>query len=297
VVEFLRTWNRFSATQLDAYLACPLRFYHSAALGLKEKAEASEDVDQRDVGSLVHRILKEFFSSFTGQPLNPESIKPTDLDAAIDRCFIEEYGKDLLGPALFLRQQVRLQLRKFLERYQVPIAQSNHIVITGLEQKFTVESRGIRFTGSIDRVETRGGKPFILDYKTGKDDAYVKIQLAKIDPKDPDSWREAIGSFQLPLYMLLYSEASQQPIDVVTPTYVFLGKNDISMEIESGIGDNAHSAAEVYQAVEPVMFSMIEEILNLDVPFKPTDHLEEECPRCPYSAICGTRWAEGWRRE
>lgn len=297
VVEFLRTWNRFSATQLDAYLACPLRFYHSAVLGLKEKAEASEDVDQRDVGSLVHRILKEFFSSFTGQPLNPESIKPTDLDAAIDRCFIEEYGKGLLGPALFLRQQVQLQLRKFLERYQVPIAQSNHIVITGLEQKFTVESRGIRFTGSIDRVETRGGKPFILDYKTGKDDAYVKIQLAKIDPKDPDSWREAIGSFQLPLYMLLYSEASQQPIDVVTPTYVFLGKNDISMEIESGIGDNAHSAAEVYQAVEPVMFSMIEEILNLDVPFKPTDHLEEECPHCPYSAICGTRWAEGWRRE
>jgi len=297
VIEFLRRWNRFSTTQLDTYLACPLKFYHSAVLGLREKAEASEDVDQRDIGSLVHRILKEYFSSFLGRPMRSGDLKSSQLDAAIDRCVAEEYGSDLLGPALFLRQQIQLQLQKFLKQYQAPITQSNEVVITGLEQKLTVEKGGIQFTGSIDRIETRNGKPFILDYKTGKDDAFLKIQPAKIDPKDPESWRDGIGSFQLPMYMLLYAEANQQPIDDVAPAFLFLGRNEVGVDIESPIGGDEYTPADVYRTVEPVMFAMIEEILNPAVPFKPTDYLEEECPRCPYGAICGTRWARGWKKD
>ncbi len=297
MIERLRTWNRFSASQLDTYLACPLKFYYGTVLGLREKAEPTEDVDQRDIGSLVHRILREFFTPLAGQVLKPEDLKAADLEAAIDRCFSEAYGADLLGSVLFLRQQVKLQLGRFLERYQQPIAQSTRLIVTGLEEKISLEKRGVQFTGSIDRIEIRDGKPFILDYKTAKDDASVKIRLAKIDPEDRHSWREGIGSFQLPVYMLLYSEANQVPVEQLTPAYVFLGRNEINAEIESGIGDEERAPAEVYAAVEPVMFKLTDEILDAGVAFQPTDRLEEECPKCPYSAICGTGWAQGSRRE
>lgn len=294
MIEHLRTWNRFSASQLDTYLACPLKFYYGAVLGLKEKTEPTEDVDQRDIGSLVHRILREFFGPLAGRVLKPEDLKGTDLEVVIDRCFAEAYGADLLGSVLFLRQQVRLQLGRFLERYQIPAAQSNRLIVRGLEQKIPVEKRGIQFTGSIDRVESRDGKLFILDYKTAKDDDYVKIQPSRIDPKDPESWREGIGSFQLPVYMLLYSEANHVPIENLTPAYVFLGRNEMSAEIEMGIGDAEMAPAGVYAAVEPVMFRMIDEILDPGVAFEPTDRLEDECLKCPYSAICATGWARGW---
>lgn len=296
MVDFLRKWNRFSSTQLDAYLACPLRFYYRTVLGLREKAEASEDVDQLDIGSLVHDILHEYFSSFAGQTLRPEDLKAENLEAVINRRFTEEYGTDLVGPALFLRQQVSLQLRKFLEGYQKVRARSDQIVIMGLEQEFTVEKGAFRCTGSIDRIETRNGRPFILDYKTGKDDAYVKIQPATLDLANPNSWREGIGSFQLPMYMLLYAEANRQPIDAITPAYLFLGRNEIDTEIEIGLGGGEYGPAMVYHAVEPVMFKLIEEILNPNAPFAPTEHFEEECPQCPYSALCGTRWAQGSAR-
>ena len=297
MIEHLRLWNRFSASQMDTYLACPLRFYYGTVLGLREKTEPTEDVDQRDIGSLVHRILREFFTPLAGRVLKPEDLKGADLDAAIDRCFAEAYGADLLGSALFLRQQVRLQLGRFLERYQIPAAQSNRLIVTGLEEKISVEKRGMQFTGSIDRIEIRDGKPFILDYKTAKDDDYVKIRPSRIDLEGPESWREGIGSFQLPVYMLLYSEANHVPIGNLTPAYVFLGRNEISADIESGIGDEEVTPAEVYAVVEPVMFKMIEEILDPCAAFEPTDRLEEECPRCPFSAICGTGWAQGWRKE
>jgi len=118
IVEHLHTWNKFSATQLDTYLACPLKFYYRTVLGLKEKNEASEDLDQRDIGSLVHHILKEFFSLHLGRTLQAASVHPSDLDAAIDRCFAEEYGINPIGPSVFLRQQIKLQLHKLLERYR-----------------------------------------------------------------------------------------------------------------------------------------------------------------------------------
>jgi len=297
VVEFLRTWNRFSASQLDTYLACPLRFYYRHVLRIREKAEASEDIDQRDVGSLVHRVLTEFFASFLGRPLASADLNPEDLDLVIDRCFAEEYGADLFGPAFFLRKQVSLQLRKLLNHYQMPIVHSSRVIITGLEQELNVETNGIRFTGSIDRIETRDGRPFILDYKTGKDDGSIGIRTAKISLDDRESWRDAIGSFQLPVYMLLYSQANGLPLDEITPAYLFLGRSDISEEIEMGIGDDESSAAEVYRAVEPVVFKLIDEMVDPEVPFEPTRHIEEECPRCLYGAICGTRWARGWRRD
>jgi ATP-dependent helicase/nuclease subunit B len=297
IIERLRTWNRFSASQLDTYLACPLRFYYSTVLGLREKAEPTDEVDQRDLGILVHRILRECFAPLAGRVLKPEDLNEEGLDAAIDRCFAQTYGADLLGPALFLRQQVRLQLGRFLERYQQPVAGSTRLIVTAIEERISVERKGIQFTGSIDRVELRDGKPFILDYKTAKDDDYVKIRLSKIELEDRSSWHEGIGSFQLPVYMLLYSEANQVPIEELTPAYIFLGGNEMGAEIEKGIGDGDAAPAEVYAAVEPVMFKMIDEILDVREAFQPTDRLEEECPSCPYSAICGTNWTQAWRRE
>ena len=297
MIERLRVWNRFSASQLDTYLKCPLKFYYSAVLGLREKTEPTEDVDQRDIGILVHRILKEFFAPLAGQVLKPEDLREADLVAAIDHCISETYGAELFGSVLFLKQQVGLQLGRFLERYQLPLAGSSRLVIIGLEERISLEKRGIQFTGSIDRIEIRDGKPFILDYKTARDDDYVKIRPSKIDLEDRESWREGIGSFQLPVYMLLYSEANHVPVEQLTPAYLFLGRNEIGTDTEVGIGDDGFSPAAIYAAVEPVMFKMIDEILEPVVAFEPTDRLEEECPKCPYSAICGTDWAQAWRKE
>ncbi|HOI42267.1 MAG TPA: PD-(D/E)XK nuclease family protein, partial [Elusimicrobiales bacterium] len=61
--------REFSPSAIDSYLACGLRFYYRYALGLDEKAEIADEVEQRDIGVVVHSVLEDFFKARAGGPL------------------------------------------------------------------------------------------------------------------------------------------------------------------------------------------------------------------------------------
>jgi hypothetical protein len=208
----------------------------------------------------------------------------------IDALYAEKYGTDLIGPSYLVKQQLTRQLEAFITGYQGPRIAQEPVRVIGLEEAITVNADGFSFTGRIDRIERRGTRHVILDYKTGRDDSHVRIDLEKLSVDDPSTWRAAIGSFQLPMYMLLYSEAKTVPITSILPAYLFLGRNAISPDIETSLGRNDHTASEVYEAVRPVLFGTINDILDPAKPFEPTEELHTTCPPCPYRAICGTSW-------
>jgi ATP-dependent helicase/nuclease subunit B len=294
VIEYLRKFQ-YTATALDTYLTCPLKFYYAHVLHLSEKEDVTEDVDEREVGSVVHAALKTFFDGVVGRALTPADLDPVRLRSVVDRLFTEEYGSELIGPAFLVKQQVMYQLGAFLREYQLPMTEAGPITIVGLEQGLSATCDGYRFTGRIDRIEQRGDKHVILDYKTGRDDRRVRINLSKLDIENPHSWRDAIGSFQLVMYMLLYSRAKQIPLESITPSYLFVGRNEVSREIETDVGGGKTTAEEVYRQVQPVMLRVIEEILDVKRAFEPTDQLNKACPSCPYSTMCGTSWVSGQR--
>lgn len=286
MVEMLRTEHRFSTSQLDTYLKCPLKFYYGTVLGLKEREEISEDVDAMEIGSLVHTILAEFFAPAIRQRLNDQHLSDMRLREVVERCFERAYGKDLVGPGYFIKQQVITQLRKFLKDYQKPKIETEEIIIEDVELKREVVRNGFTFYGKIDRVEKRNGQTVIIDYKTGNDDKYVKIRSELLDVDDRDSWGEAIGSFQLPMYMMLYAETTGTPIEDIVPLYLFLGHNTLSEKIEVGL----ESTLDIYRRVEQVMFKLVAEIVDGEVAFKPTRDFDKHCSNCPYNVICGTQW-------
>jgi CRISPR/Cas system-associated exonuclease Cas4 (RecB family) len=293
MLAHLRRNIKFSAKSLDTYLDCPLKFYYQSVLRLSEKEEASDDMDAQDVGKLVHAILKEYFEPYIASVLKKEHIQRERLEQVVDSFIQDEFGKELTGMALLLRRQVKLQLWQFLEKYQLQLLEQQKIVIEAVEYPIEVEKSGFCFSGIIDRIEKRNGRTHILDYKTGSNEKSVAVRLDKLDANDSSTWHDGIQSFQMPLYMLLYSEKMKTPMSDIAPTFLFLGRNTINQDIEVGINDDEHTAAEVYQAIEPIMFKIIEEIFNPEIPFEPTRSLEEQCPRCPYIALCGTKWVKG----
>ena len=295
MVEFLRG-QTFSASQLDTYLVCPIRFYYQNVLRLRERREASDELDDRDIGSLVHRILAEFFKPVLNRGLTPADLVEARLDETIERCFREEYGEELIGPAHFFQKQVSLQLKKFMARYQLPLVQHHEVVVNGMEVSMQAELGGVIFTGRIDRMETRDGKTHIIDYKTGLNDSRVRIRLEKLNPEDRATWRKAIGSFQLPVYMLLAGRSEGKKLEEILPLYLFLGNPDVGERTELGMENENQSAVEVYAAIEKVIMAMMmNEIFDAKSPFVPTDTPHRDCPSCPYNTICGTQWVRGWR--
>lgn len=290
ILDHLQTFE-YTATSLDTYLRCQLRFYYAHVLKLAEKEEVADDVDQAEIGRFVHEVLTQFFQPLVGKVMTPAHLDANKLRSLVDSFFAERYGTNLIGSSYLVKHQLQRQLGAFVRQYQHPKLEEGAVTLLALEQSFSVRSGKYHFTGRIDRIEQRGNRHVILDYKTGRDDSHVKINLGKLTLDDPERWRNAIGSFQLPMYMLLYSEAQRVPINSISPAYLFLGRNEISPDIEVGLGGKHNSAEEVFHAVQPVMRRLVEEIVDPARQFTPTSQFSQDCPRCPYRVLCGTSWA------
>lgn len=189
------------------------------------------------------------------------------------------------------------QLWQFVEKHQHPLSDRGDVIIKAVELPFEVERDGIRFTGRIDRIELRGNRTYIMDYKTGADVGTSMVRLDRLNLADRTTWRDAVPSLQLPIYMLLYSQQTQTPVDTISPAYLVLGQKLIDEDIEVCMADDAHSPADVYHAILPVVSGLVEEIFSPEMSFTPTDDPESHCPQCPYAAICGTQWIQPWKGE
>lgn len=277
VIRFVREENRFSASQLDVYLKCQLKFYYQFVLRLREQEEIADDIDNAQIGTLIHKILEEYFKPFIDKRISKEQLTQYQLNDVIYRIMEIKYGKELPAPTQLMRIQIKYHLWEFIEKYQ-----KEDIVIKGLERKISIEKNGIKWTGKIDRIEQRDEQIFILDYKTGSSDKYININLNKLDINNRESYQGAIGSFQLPVYMLLYANETNIPLEKITPAYLFLGKNRIDEEIEVALEKG------VYDKIEPVIFRLIDEIFDKNKDFLPTN-IGDGCSDCSYNTICSTK--------
>jgi len=286
----------FSATQLDTYLKCGLRFYYAYLLRLEEKGEVEGDIDRLGLGSFVHDVLKEFFAPFIDKPLTDGSLDSRRMEEIVDRLFVEQFGGEEIGNKYLLKVQTKKQLTAYLEGYEAPRLQVTPVTLLALEQPYQIEHDGWQFRGTIDRVEDRAGTIAILDYKIASDDARYRVRFDKLDPGDRSTWSKAIGSLQLPIYVLLYAAAQKCDIAGISPAFLILGKNEIDKRIESPLFEKHKSAGEMMSRLEFVIFGLLEELADPALPFVATDNLDEECPRCPFTGLCRTQWVRGKER-
>ncbi len=284
----------FSATALDAYLRCPLQFYYSQVLGLRERDDVSDDIDMRDVGQFVHDVLQEYLRPYVGRVLEARALSRSDMERQAGGAFDRRFGLADVASRVLMRERVIARLGEFVDSYQVPAAEKSQIEIVSLESKEEATIGETRFSVRFDRVERRtdpdgNSTIHILDYKTGGKAANSRIRFDKLDPDVRETWPEAIGSLQLALYAIVYAASHQVAPESIQAAYVFLGRHGVSPKIETGLFDKSSlDPAEGLAMVRKVVDSLIRELFDLNVPFRPTDDLDGECPRCPFSDICGT---------
>ncbi|MDR1900339.1 MAG: PD-(D/E)XK nuclease family protein [Treponema sp.] len=58
--------RRLSPTDLNEYLNCPFMWMLTRGLGIQERQTTIETIDQRELGSLYHKILERFFDGIAG---------------------------------------------------------------------------------------------------------------------------------------------------------------------------------------------------------------------------------------
>jgi CRISPR/Cas system-associated exonuclease Cas4 (RecB family) len=285
MVKFLREYP-FSATSLNTYLYCPLQFYYEYVLGLREREVVSEEFEKEEIGSFVHLVLHDYFKEKIGSILSEKDMDLRALEKVTRKQFEEKYGKDPAGEMYLLRNQVERHLKDFIRNYQVPKIREFQTEILGLEQRIDVVRDSFRLGARLDRIERRGERTVIIDYKTSANKNYLTIHFNKLDLRDRDSWIEAIGTLQLPFYLLTFSNLSGGKPNNIDCMFLLLGKARIDADIELPLFRDEAEFRENFGNLSQVIFSLLKEIVDLEKPFIPTIDTKNNCGRCVYGYLC-----------
>ena len=288
MADFLRNYH-YNATALNRYLKCPLQFYYATVLGLSPKDEITGDIERADLGSFVHNVLRHYFLNKRGRPLKAADLAVREMDSLVEDLFKKEYGKEPAGALYLLKRQVKRRMADIIRHYYIPLLEKNALTILAIEESIAAQVDGFHLKGRLDSVEQRGDKTVIVDFKTGASENNLRIDLEKLDITRRETWGKAIGSLQLPFYLMLYTEKKGRPIDEFNALFLLLGRSRISEDIELPLFDGP-SPAEMFVLLKGLIFRLLEEITDPDIPFSPAGEIKNACPNCDFKYICGTPW-------
>lgn len=297
--------RRLSASALNIYLDCKLKFYFRYVLRLFSGDEMSDDLNARHFGNALHKAL-EFLYRDTMDAKGTKVIDANDflrlensIDGAIEKAFKEEFG--MKGKKRFEfkdRNSVMAEvIKKFIlkvlamDKEYVPF----EIISLEAEDKYQrylpieVNSTTIQVQlgADIDRVDRKSGMIRVLDYKTGRDEteigSFENIFSAEVAYKYKAGRKAGYQTF---FYAWLYA-SKYGTENIITPGLINikqLFQNDFDYRLT--MDGNPISDARMYlDTFEDEMKSLLEEVFSLEVPFDQTEDLAK-CAYCDFKGIC-----------
>ncbi len=181
-----------SPSALNTFLRCPLDFFYTYILNLREESEIEEEIESSTFGTMIHQVLERIFKvNFLDKNL-ALSIPVLESEKKNINQYLEEeylkkfsktdlkYGQNKLSfevSATFLEQFLDRQIQE-LKQIDFPVFIQN--LEADIEATYQWEINGVKKTikikGQADRIDAYGSMYRIIDYKSGKCDP-EKVQF------------------------------------------------------------------------------------------------------------------------
>ncbi|MEG1539504.1 MAG: PD-(D/E)XK nuclease family protein [Muribaculaceae bacterium] len=288
-----------SASAINSYIDCPLKFYLDKVEGIRVEDEISEFIDSKTFGTIIHEVMRELYMSV---PANKEGRRTITVDTfrnfniqnSITRTVNKEYLKKgnncndtLTGENILIGDIIKYYVDAILQ-YDKNIC--NFTFEQG-EEKETLywkitDDISINFVQYIDRVDTVDDGLIntlrrIVDYKSGNDSSgftSVNQLFENISER-----RSAI--LQLMLYCNVYSIIHNFDAPIQPLLYNFKAiKNQNEFYIKYGKNKliDYHEINDEFMA----FFSqIIKEMFDVNVPFRQTCN-PKICDYCNFTDFC-----------
>jgi hypothetical protein len=286
-----------SASAVNSYVRCPLRFLWERLCRVAPMKEISEGDDPAAVGELIHRTLHALFHPWLGRTVRKGDIGVRRARECFETLLRGSSLYEQLPPDSYYMLELAgpERLRRFLE------CQPDAARICALEKHYKLELvhpwGRHTLTGVVDRLDMRTDGALILDYKTGS--------LDRLDPvvwEDASFWRglerwggnpdddplpeirERLPDVQLPCYLHLCGQDEVIPPDAgYNAAWVELRENGEERPLfrESLRGD---ARLRLTREQLPVLFGSILRHMACSPVFLP--HEGGHCAWCPYDGLC-----------
>lgn len=215
----------WSASKLESYGTCPFEFFVAYGLGLEPREEPEEGFDVRALGSMLHKILEDFYR---GAPLL-EAAKQVFTTAPRDYGFRPTPLWELQKAELLRRLEETVAALTEISQGWRPFKQELRFGMGEPSLVLETEAGQVRLHGYIDRVDVADdGSLRVIDYKTGG----ATISAAHL--------REG-RRLQLPIYALAAQKALELG-QVTSGFYWHIQKAEASSLKLEKFEDGIHSA-------------------------------------------------------
>ena len=295
--------HSFSASSLNDYMNCPLKFYYTKVKGIKESDKVDEGFESGPFGTAFHGIMETLYEPYRNEIVSADIIssllgRTEELDrliaAKLDEAF-KYNGLPITGRRRVTFEMLRKIVLKTLE-YDKSYAPFTYLdgerkIYADLD----VAGVKVNLMGIIDRLDSKGGQVRIVDYKTGSiklhgtrdsDSAIIdKIFDVSLGGNRPYS------SFQMYLYAYLVARfrtgtlsaggLGPKPADD-TEICVYQMKQIFDTSLRSFSSND-----EMLRAFEDKLKALIGEILSEgEFVARPAGPSESKCDYCPVRVLC-----------
>ncbi|MDR2232555.1 MAG: PD-(D/E)XK nuclease family protein, partial [Tannerella sp.] len=286
-----------SASTINMYLDCPLKFYFAVIEGLKdEEDEVSERVENNVFGSIFHRVMEWLYQPFCGAMVTADLLKlrakEQTLTEAIRLAFAELFFhskevRPLSGQHYLTGEMIRKYVLKLLEK-DSELTPFRYIRSEmKIQHPFLLSNgKAIRLKGFIDRVDEVDGRIRLIDYKTGSRKAMDFKEMENLFDMHDDKRQPAI--MQTFMYACMYSlQDASKPVQPALYYARDFFSNSFDPTIYKGKEKaSVHDFAEIREEFETHLRGCLDRIFDPDVPFTQTANLKT-CSYCSFAGVCG----------
>lgn len=290
-----------SASAINTYLDCPLKFYFSVLEQIQEEDEITETVDRDVFGSILHKVMEDLYAPFKGKLVTADLLKLLRKDqplltGTIARAFAELFFKSpvvrpLEGENFLTGEMIRKYAEKILE--QDARFTPFHYIESEKKVRATItlsDRRIVQLKGFIDRVDSLDRVLRIVDYKTGSGKLEFESVEGLFDKEAKDRPKAVMQVF---LYAWMYQQLPEYTGMPIQPAIYYLRtlfqrSFDPVVEQKKGRGkaDKVNSFQDFASDFEDKLRQCLDEIFDLDIPFTQTE-TGKACAYCSFRGLCG----------
>jgi ATP-dependent helicase/nuclease subunit B len=295
--DFSLAGKGVSPTRLETYAACPFKYFLGHILGVEKlvEPERAQSIDPLDRGSLIHRVLYDFYEELGKERGVPFRLKGSDekkLLSLAGRC-LEDFEKTgVTGfPALWELESsgiledlgvffdLELEEEEFLPAYfelrfgMEESEEKDSAFSTREPAIIRAGKHALRLRGRIDRIDLSPGRneARVVDYKSGR--KYGK-----------ENDLEGGTRLQLPLYLLAAQQLlgkKNRNLKVARAEYYFMTDRGRFARV----GFDAEALAAMQKRLERILATIVDGIDGGLFPAIPED---QTCRFCDFDLVCGS---------
>lgn len=291
-----------SASAINRFMHCPLRFYWTDLEGIREEDAVTETVESDTFGSILHKVMESLYQPFEGKIVTADLLKALQKDevllrGTVTRAFASEFFKtdtikELRGQNYLNGEIIRKYVEKILEqdRRLTPF--------TYVESEKRIEGwisltdgSQVSLKGFIDRLDQVEGAVRIIDYKTGN----PKQQFTQVESLfDPEAKSRPKEVMQVFFYSWMYGRLAEQPETTPLQPGIYAVRHLFKDTFDAAIGYKPDKGKPVRVAdfrrfsvpFEEALRHCLDRLFDPAIPFTQATHTDG-CAYCLFKALCG----------